>query len=399
MKNAVQLILAFNKDRSTERRAQKYGALQENLLRFYRGTCHLFYERLSALGVPADDTRVWICGDLHLENFGSFRGDDGLVYFDVNDFDEAVKAPLSWEVSRFLTAIIISRDVLGYSKKESQKIARLAMARYTDSIRRMKALIVQHDSARGLMREFFEQAADRGREEFIDKVTHADGKRRSLHIDGIHLEALGKKHRDRLMKKLPAMLAATAHMSQWRFRVEDCCYRMAGTGSIGVERYAILVKRKDNGKYYLLDMKEARPSSLLPHLRVRQPGWKSEAERITRIEKLMQFYPPALLDQVRFDGRDFVLKELQPVKNKMDFRLCAGRLDHIEDVIGTMADIAAWTHLRGTGRLDTSSADALVALVSTSRWQKDIYALALRLAARMEEDYAAFRQYMAQSGS
>lgn len=393
MKDAVKQIIAFNKHLSAERREQKFDAMSQSLLRFYRGTCHLFYDRLTALGPPQDNTSVWICGDLHLENFGSFRGDDGLVYFDVNDFDEAVKAPLSWEVVRFVTAIIISRDALGYTQKEAQKIARLALRQYAESITHMKALIVQRDSARGLMKEFFEQAADRSREDFIDKATKADGKKRQLHIDGVHLEAIGKKPYDRLMKKLPSILAATPHMQQWRFKVEDCSYRLAGTGSIGAERYAILIKRKDNDKYYLLEMKEARPSSLLAYLNTRQPKWQSDAERIIGIQKLMQFYPPALLDHVHLDGKDFVLKELQPVKNKMDFRLCADRLDHMEDVIGTMADIAAWTHLRSTGRLGASTADDLVALVSTTRWQKIIYDLALRLAEQMELDYTQFVQY------
>lgn len=393
MKDAGKQILAFNKHLSEERRGQKFDAMSQNLLRFYRGTYHLFYDRLSEMEPLRDNTSVWICGDLHLENFGSFRGDDGLVYFDINDFDEAVKAPLSWEVVRFITAIIVSRDALGYTQKEAQKIARLALRQYADGITRMKALIVQRDSARGLMKEFFEQAADRSREDFIDKVTKADGKKRKLRIDEVHLEAISGKQYDRLMKKLPSILAATPHMQQWRFKVEDCSYRVAGTGSIGVERYAILVKRKDTGKYYLLEMKEARPSSLLPHLKTRQPKWQNDAERIIHIQKLMQFYPPALLDYVHFGGKDFVLKELQPVKNKMDFRLCAGRLDHMEDVIGTMTDIAAWAHLRSSGRLGTSTADDLAALVSTTRWQKNIYDLALRLAEQTGLDYTQFEQY------
>lgn len=393
MKDAVKLIVAYNKNLSDERRRQKYRALEESLLRFYRGTCHLFYDRLHALGAPEDSTRVWICGDLHLENFGSFRGDDGLVYFDVNDFDEAVKAPLSWEVARFITAIIISHQTLGYTEKESLKIAKLALRQYVESIRTMKALIVQHDSARGLMKDFFEQATDRSRADFIDSVTKADGKKRKFILDGIHLEAIGRRQHDRLMKKLPGMLAATPHIAEWRFKIEDCCCRLAGTGSIGVERYAILLKRKDTGKYYILDMKQARRSSLLSNLKTAQPKWKNDADRIIRIQRLMQFFPPALLDHVRLDGKDFVLKELQPVRNKMDFELCRGRLDHIEDVIGTMAQIAAWAHLRSTGRLSTSTADDLAALTGSARWQKKIYALSVQLAAQTERDYASFKEY------
>ena len=39
----------------------------------------------------ADDrtSRVWIHGDLHVENFGTYMNDEGFLVFDVNDFDEA----------------------------------------------------------------------------------------------------------------------------------------------------------------------------------------------------------------------------------------------------------------------------------------------------------------------
>ena len=33
-------------------------------------------------------------GDAQADNFGSYRGDNGLVYLDVNDFDKALRGPL-----------------------------------------------------------------------------------------------------------------------------------------------------------------------------------------------------------------------------------------------------------------------------------------------------------------
>ena len=33
-------------------------------------------------------------GDAQVDNFGSYLGDNGLVYFDVNNFDEALRGPL-----------------------------------------------------------------------------------------------------------------------------------------------------------------------------------------------------------------------------------------------------------------------------------------------------------------
>ena len=59
---------------------------------FYRGSACVFYADVA--GQPdrwADErtSRVWIQGDLHAENFGTYMNGRGLLVFDVNDFDEA----------------------------------------------------------------------------------------------------------------------------------------------------------------------------------------------------------------------------------------------------------------------------------------------------------------------
>src|SRR6185503_12736779 len=103
MPTPYERILAFNKDRVPELLQLKYRLMAEDPFRFFRGTCHLFYEDLAGKITWKDDTKAWICGDLHLENFGSYKGDNRVVYFDVNDYDESLLAPASWEFVRLLT--------------------------------------------------------------------------------------------------------------------------------------------------------------------------------------------------------------------------------------------------------------------------------------------------------
>ena len=94
----VRQIRTFNMGRDHERLQIKYRKLRSSPFVFLRGTCHLFYERLPTGGVFKSAPLTWVCGDLHLENFGSYKGDNRLVYFDLNDFDEAALAPASWEL-------------------------------------------------------------------------------------------------------------------------------------------------------------------------------------------------------------------------------------------------------------------------------------------------------------
>ena len=45
--------------------------------------------------------RIWIHGDLHVENFGTYLNSDGRLVFDVNDFDEAYLGRFTWDLQRF----------------------------------------------------------------------------------------------------------------------------------------------------------------------------------------------------------------------------------------------------------------------------------------------------------
>ncbi len=47
-----------------------------------------------------------------MENFGSYKGDNRQVYFDINDFDEGALAPASWDLVRLLASIQCGADAL-----------------------------------------------------------------------------------------------------------------------------------------------------------------------------------------------------------------------------------------------------------------------------------------------
>src|SRR5690348_3608110 len=102
--DVVERVARFNAGREAERLALKYDAMRDNPFSFMRATAHLFWEdwhamqsSIERMAPMAAGPPVWATGDLHLENVGSFRGDNRLVYFDLNDFDESALAPATWE--------------------------------------------------------------------------------------------------------------------------------------------------------------------------------------------------------------------------------------------------------------------------------------------------------------
>lgn len=391
MKDATPIILSFNKQLSPAWQLHKFEAIQESPFRFYRGTCHLFYDRLASIGMPKDRTHTWICGDLHLENFGSFKGDNRLVYFDLNDFDESIMAPLSLEVLRFATAILIASDLFKYNDKQAKELVTCGLTEYRDSILRSKALMIERDVATGLMKGFFDHLALNKREAFIRSITKPKGKKLLIAADGVHSQKMDKHQHDKLISWYTHTAANTDRLSH--LEIEDCAYRVAGTGSLGVDRYMMLVRNKLNKKYYLLDMKEAKPSSLLPHIDIKQPKWKNEAERVITIQTRMEFCQPALLMPVQYDKKWFVIRELQPVENKVDLTLAKGKLDKLRDFIIPMSKLAAYAHLRGTGRQGASTADELSEAVSRPKWLHQRFELAQELAEQTRRDYRDFLKY------
>src|ERR1700722_919477 len=117
MEDISRRIIEFNKSRVPKMARIKYELMTENLFRFYRGTNHVFYEDLKNAGTIYSSPDAWICGDLHLENFGSYKSDNRLVYFNLNDFDEAVLAPVTWELLRIVTSIFIAFESLNIDQK------------------------------------------------------------------------------------------------------------------------------------------------------------------------------------------------------------------------------------------------------------------------------------------
>ncbi len=78
---------------------------------FYRGSACLFYADVDrgAEDPFADERsgRIWVHGDLHVENFGTYLNSDGRLVFDVNDFDEAYLGRFTWDLQRFAASLAL----------------------------------------------------------------------------------------------------------------------------------------------------------------------------------------------------------------------------------------------------------------------------------------------------
>jgi uncharacterized protein (DUF2252 family) len=148
------------------------------------------------------------------------------------------------------------------------------------------------------------------------------------------------------------------------FKVLDIGRRIAGTGSLGVMRFEMLVEGKGSPDgNYLLDIKECKPSALAPHLLrlgIKHQKWRDEATRVCTVQNRMQAVDHALLHAVELDGLPCLLKELQPSEDRVAIGEWGGKTSRLNEVVATMGKVLAWDQLRASGRSGAACADELI---------------------------------------
>jgi uncharacterized protein (DUF2252 family) len=388
--SATEKILRYNAGRDPERLLLKYRALASNAFSFLRGTCHLYFEQLPAAAILQHAPPAWICGDLHLENFGSYKADNRLVYFDMNDFDEATLAPCTWEIVRLLSSILIAAPSLSITGDDAVVLARHCLHTYADTLAGGKARWIDRDAADGLIGDLFRQLAGRKRQDFIESRTCAGPKHRLIRTD--RGKALPASDEDQQRVRAWMKEYAAAQENPGFFKVIDLARRIAGTGSLGLERFVILVEGKGGvGGNYLLDLKESIPSCLSGRTPCTQPHWDSESTRVAELGARIQAVPPAFLKAVELTGKPFLLKALQASQDRVDLQGAAAHAKQLDRLMCAFGAIAAWAQLRSSGRGGSANADALVAFGRSERKQLDaLLDIASHMASQVEQDWRAF---------
>jgi hypothetical protein len=102
----------------------KHQYMKDSLFAFLRGT---FY-RWAALWQDtcpdlAEAPRLLAVGDLHVENFGTWRDTEGRLIWGVNDFDEVARMPYAIDLVRLVTSAMFAKRGNGLSIDDSAAAA------------------------------------------------------------------------------------------------------------------------------------------------------------------------------------------------------------------------------------------------------------------------------------
>lgn len=386
----IKNILKFNASREPERLMIKYQKMRINAFGFLRGTCHLFYKHLADESFLYDAPTTWVCGDLHIENFGSYKGDNRLTYFDLNDFDEAALAPCSLELIRCLTSILVAAHSLSIQHSDALTLCSQFLDGYITALASGKAYWIEHDSVDGLIKNLLDKQKNLSRKTFLDERTECKRSHRKIQLDNKRALPISQADRQMVIEFMRGF--SQEQENPPFYQVLDVARRIAGTGSLGVNRYSILIKGKGSpDKNYFLDLKQALPSSLIPHIRTKQPKWASEAHRVVGVQQRMQAVSMAFLNPIIIEGQSYVLRGLQPAENRVDLQTKghAGLL-MVESVMRHMGSLVAWGQLRSSGRGGSSIADTLMDFSQKKKWPNLLMELAQQCKEQVKKDYQCY---------
>jgi len=386
MADVVAAIEAYNRGRDPALLALKLAKMRGDAFAFLRGSCHLFYASLPGRALFADTPWAWACGDLHLENCGSYRGDNDQVYFDINDFDESVLAPASWDLVRVVASLLVARHDLGISLDCARTHACALIDAYTQALSRGVARWLEREIAVPPVQTLLDAARQTRPRDLLAQRTRGKADRRRLRVDGGKALPASAS----VVRKVKRFFAGHVAQGGTRFKVLDVARRIAGTGSLGVERYVVLARQ--NGKDerpLLLDLKAALPPCAQPRSR-RAPAFVSDAERIVRIQDRMQAVPIEWLAAVEVEGTAFVLRRLLPSEDRISVRQLRRRPKPLRALLRDIGSCLAWDQLRASGRQGSSTADDLIAYGSEAGLQKRLLSAAEAAAQRVERDHVTF---------
>lgn len=384
-----QRIQAFNQGRAPKQLKMKYQAMRTDIFSFYRGTCHLFYQDWPDNSELNTAPAAWISGDLHLENFGTFKGSNRLVYFDLNDFDEAALAPCTWEIARLLVSMLVGAQVLEVDETQAPVLCDVFLNSYIAEMSKGHVRALERSRATGMIKDLLTSLKQRSQKALLDDHTEKHNGKRKLCIDNKHALPASKKDRAKVSDMIDSW-AKTPPNPEF-FKLLDVAQRIAGIGSLGLERYMLLVEGEGSpDDNVLLDLKQAVGSSLQPYLTLKQPHWHSQAQRVIAVQERVQAMPPALLTAFDVDGTSYRMRELQPGEDRIRLNGWNGRWHRLEKLIVALGQLVAWDQLRAGGRQGSATADDFIAFATNAQWRKPVLDYAKTYHKQVAENYSAF---------
>ncbi|GIF19510.1 uncharacterized protein (DUF2252 family) [Actinoplanes tereljensis] len=330
---------------------RKFRKMAASPFAFYRGSASLFYADLT--GGFADDrfldaqtSRVWIHGDLHAENFGTYMNSSGVLVFNVNDFDEAYVGPFSWDLKRFSASLAL----IGYQKALSDdNITALVKAFAQSYLIELRAIATGGDdaigsitleTADGVLRRVLQEARLNTRVDLLaGQTTIDDYERRFSLADGVFEvdEATGSLVQaafDDYLGTLPEQSRPLAT------KIKDIKLRKGvGIGSAGLPSYNLLLEGHTQAleNDVIIYMKQAQVPAVARWIddeRVKA-YFKHQGHRTAESQHALQAHADPWVGYTTLNGIGQLVAEVSPYAADLDW----ADVNEPDELLGVITDL------------------------------------------------------------
>ena len=390
----------------------KYRKMAADAFAFYRGSACLFYADVtSASDEYADErtSRVWIHGDLHPENFGTYLNAQGRLVFDVNDFDEAYLGHYTWDLKRFAAGLAL----MSWQKALPEQAIRDLIARYVRAyLGRVNSYLrdddanysINLDNTTGPVREALQLARQSSRVDLLASMTLLDdGVRMFQHTP--RMRPLGAAERRRVERAFEQYLTTIPPAKKYDrdlfYEIRDVVGTSGfGIGSAGLPAYSVLVEgysqALDND--VVLSMKQANVPAVSRFVdRTPVSGYfDHEGHRTVISQRALQVHTDPLLGYTEIDGVGYVVAEVSPYEADLEWDEINEPTDMagVVDVLGRATAKIHCASDRDSSQdlVDFQTEEAIAAVLRGRRreFADAIAAFGIDYAQRVREDHALF---------
>jgi uncharacterized protein (DUF2252 family) len=336
--------------------------MQESPFAFFRGSAALMAWDLAK--TPATGISVQACGDCHAANFGGFASPERRLLFDINDFDETLRAPWEWDVKRLAGSVVLASRQLGLGGGRCGDAVRAMVQSYRQHMRQyahMRALEVwySHMDAEVFVEEAktlaakkrWEQVEQNARmqtaEHIFPKIADVvNGKTRIVDHPPLVYHPresdVMRKHVTEMFHHYRETLPEERRVILDRYHIVDVARKVVGIGSVGT-RCAVALLMAGAHDPMLLQFKEALASVLEPY--AGRSRYANHGQRVVIGQHMLQSASDVFLGWTRDDeGRSYYFRQLRDMKMKIDLENMT-KGDWLEYV-----EICGWTLARAHAR-------------------------------------------------
>ena len=313
----------------------KFRSMAADPWAFYRGSACVFYADMAETQDRWSDertARIWIQGDLHAENFGTYMDGNGVLVFDVNDFDEAYLGSFTWDLRRFLASLAL----MGWQKALPDEVitdlCSTYLRAYVDQVRSFVDSDRDHDwalrldTATGAVRTALQKAQLSSRVDLLEEKTVVEDYERRFR-PGPGARELGRRERRRVERAYAGYLDTipeSKRLGSISYTLKDVVAASGfGIGSAGLPSYNLLVEGHTQAleNDVVLSMKQgnvAAPSRVLQD-REASEFFHHHGHRTAVSQSALQAHADPWLGWTELEGTGFVVAEISPYDADLDW--------------------------------------------------------------------------------